>query len=196
MKIRIFALAGATALALIAPAAQASDATGWYVDVAGGWDHLGDIKTTFGSVSQKGETDDSMLLTGAWGYRFESRIRLEGEIGWDHHNISTVGTNGHVEVGSALANIAYDVPLSPRWDLSIGGGVGGGRASFSASGVGFGFNGSPTGLMYQGFAGVAYSLADNVDLTVDFRYRKSDVSETFGTTKFSGFNEEAVMVGL
>ena len=45
MKIRTIALAGVAVLALSGPAA-ASDATGWYLGLGAGWDHMGNIKTS------------------------------------------------------------------------------------------------------------------------------------------------------
>ena len=39
MKIRMIALAGVAALALSGPA-LAGEATGWYVDLSGGYDHM------------------------------------------------------------------------------------------------------------------------------------------------------------
>src|SRR5690348_7403661 len=46
MKFRTIALAGVTALALCGPAA-ASDATGWYLGLGAGWDHLGNFRVKY-----------------------------------------------------------------------------------------------------------------------------------------------------
>src|SRR5215469_11109550 len=92
MKIRTIALAGVAALALTGPA-LASDATGWYVDVSGGLDHMVPVRVEiaplpppapqFPASQFKAPLNNSALVTGAWGYRFHDRIRVEGEIGYD-----------------------------------------------------------------------------------------------------------------
>ena len=46
MKLRMIALAGVAALALSGPAA-ASNATGWYLGLGAGWDHMGNVEATY-----------------------------------------------------------------------------------------------------------------------------------------------------
>jgi outer membrane protein OmpA-like peptidoglycan-associated protein len=210
MKIRMMALAGVAAVALAGPA-SASDATGWYGDLSGGWDSMGDFKVTDVTLGESANigTKDTALVTGAFGYRFQDRLRLEGEIGWDTHGVESSNytgiTGGHAQVTSFLANAAYDVPLSQRWDFSFGGGVGAGQVNWELTDPSGSISSTQTGFMWQGFAGVAYSLSHNVDLTLDFRYRQVKVSKEYvvcvdcegsTTLKVTGLNEEAVMVGI
>ena len=84
MKIRMIALAGVAALALSGPA-LAGEATGWYVDLSGGYDHMGQFTShdVASTLETKVETDNAGLITGAWGYKFHDHIRVEGEFGWD-----------------------------------------------------------------------------------------------------------------
>jgi opacity protein-like surface antigen len=123
MKIRMIALAGVAAVALAGPA-SASDATGWYLGLGAGWDHLGQVKELYtpGAHVIKQDTDDSALVVGSVGYRFADRVRLEAEIGWDRHDATgdamgsgvPAGTSngGRATITSALFNAAYDIPLA------------------------------------------------------------------------------------
>ena len=127
MKIRMMALAGVALLALAAPAA-ASDATGWYGDITGGWDHLGNLTIAGSKVA----TQDSALVTGAIGYRFADRIRFEGEFGWDQHDAQT-SSNGHLRLLTGMLNAAYDWQLAPKWDFTLGAGAGFGSGEIQTS---------------------------------------------------------------
>ena len=91
MKIRMIALAGVAALALSGPA-LAGEATGWYVDLSGGYDHMGQFTSHDISSAQevKVETDNGGLITGAWGYKFHDHIRVEGEFGYLHYTTDTI----------------------------------------------------------------------------------------------------------
>src|SRR5277367_2484104 len=100
MKARMFALAGVALLALVGPAA-ASDATGWYLDLGAGFDHMGNLKVSPDTGSEmKIDTANSALVEGAWGYRFPDRLRVEGEVGWDNHSVDGTGTTdgGHARI--------------------------------------------------------------------------------------------------
>ena len=165
MKIRMIALAGVAALALSGPA-LASDATGWYVDLSGGYDHLGQVTVhdVTAVTESKVGTDNAALVTGAWGYKFHDHLRLEGEIGWDKHNANGGGT---LQNTSFLLNAAYDEPLSDKWTFTFGAGAGVGITDSSIPNV----DATRTGYTYQGFAGFAYSIHRNIDLTIDWRYR-------------------------
>jgi outer membrane protein OmpA-like peptidoglycan-associated protein len=211
MKIRMIALAGVAALLFAGPA-QASDATGWYLGIAGGWDRLNniDLKATTGGVTidNRLKTDNSFLVTGAFGYRFRSHFRLEFEAGYTPHTFKDAdlgGTiyGGNARIASALGNIVYDIPLSDRFDLSIGGGAGMGRGDIDVhSGAIDLAEGGHTGFMWQGLVGASYSLTHNVDLTLDWRYRSLMLNKSYptsfirSTVKVGNPNEQAVMLGL
>jgi OOP family OmpA-OmpF porin len=212
MKIRMVALAGVAALALTGPA-FAGDETGWYVDLSGGYDHMVPIRVTDSTINetQKIPLDNTALVTGAWGYRFHDRIRLEGEIGYDSHQIASnqYDASGHLSILSFLANIAYDVPLSRKWDLSFGVGAGTGIAHGSATEDGDTLSDTQAGYMWQGFVGFAYSIRENVDLTLDWRYRSLSINKRFSNDygdcirvacaddiHIKDTDEQAVMVGI
>ena len=224
MKARMLALAGVALIALAGPAA-ASDAQGWYLDIGAGWDHMGNLEAPQSPFLQVGptkptplvkyNTGNSALVTGSIGFRFPARIRTEVEIGWTNHDVdSTVYTKGdEAQIVSLLYNVAYDLPITDRWDFTLGAGLGIGDGAINiplvndeghlASGVNQGF-------MWQAMAGFNYSLTDNIDLTFDWRYRSlsvnryytSDVSlipnnplGRFGE-QIRDLNEQAFMFGI
>ncbi|MGD0141820.1 MAG: outer membrane beta-barrel protein, partial [Rhizomicrobium sp.] len=156
MKIRMMALAGVAALALTGPA-LASDATGWYLGVTGGYDHMGqvEIRQSNPTFDFNVKTQDSGLWTGTFGYKFDRHIRFEGEVGYNRHNLDTTvlpsGTySGHTSTLSAMANLFYDYPLSDRWTFSFGAGAGIGSNDtlFAAPGPIDGLDGTRQGFMW------------------------------------------------
>ncbi len=219
MKIRMIALAGVAALALAGPAA-ASDATGWYLGLGAGWDHLGQAKELFtpGSHVIKQDTDDSALVVGSVGYRFADRVRLEVEIGWDRHDATgdTFGSGvpagttngGRLTAYSAMFNAAYDVPLTKRWAWEVGAGFGVGRADADLSATTPGpftvttVTGKHAGYEWQFMTGPTFSINDNLDLSLEYRYRSLSVTKAYGTgfvafsPQLKNLNEQALMVGV
>src|SRR5580698_8111088 len=201
MKIRMIALAGVAALALAGPA-SASDATGWYLGLGAGWDNMGNYGVHYnmgGPINNdKYSTSDTALFVGSVGYKFNNHIRLEGEIGYDSRTVGreavdgdpvgaeeAAGSGGHMSITSAMLNAAYDIPLSERWDFSIGGGLGVGadKVHNTVNGTLDSLqNGREHGFMWQGIAGLSYSLNPHVDLTLDYRYRGLEVDHSYGTS--------------
>ena len=112
MKIRMIALAGVAVLALTG-SALAGEATGWYVDLSGGYDHMGQftIQNNLTLAEGKVQTDNAGLITGAWGYKFHDHVRVEGEIGWVNHNV-TSGTAVRPRITSFMLNVGLRCPLS------------------------------------------------------------------------------------
>ena len=91
-----------------------------------------------------------------------------------------------------MLNIAYDVPLAPKWDFSFGGGAGTGVGNIEALNTPVPVNGAEFGYMYQGFAGFAYSLRRNIDITFDWRYRDLALNKKFGgAVEVKDTNEQA-----
>ncbi|HEY5336727.1 MAG TPA: outer membrane beta-barrel protein, partial [Rhizomicrobium sp.] len=204
MKIRMIALAGVAALALSGPAV-ASDATGWYLGLGAGWDHMGQFTQGFnpGHINIKTGTQDSALIAGTFGYKFTNNLRLEDEIGYDRHAVDQTGFGGRNTILSDMLNVMWDVPLSSRWTFTLGGGVGVGRADVNVnSGALTYLDGKKRGFMYQGIAGFAYSLTDNVDITLDYRYRDLVVNKDYATSfvnftaRARDLHERVAMVGV
>jgi len=214
----MLALTGVALVALAGPAA-ASDAQGWYLNLGGGFDHMGNIEVPQsplldgnGNKIDKINTGNSALVEGAIGFRFPNRIRFETEVGYTNHSIDSTGptTGGEDKILSFLFNLAYDLPITDRWDFTFGAGIGTGDANedIPLAGGGHLATGTNQGYMWQALAGFNYSLLDNLDVTVDWRYRSlsvnrfytSNVSIAPGATHFGeqvrDLNEQVVMFGL
>ena len=211
MKCRIIALAGIAVVALMGPAA-ASNTTGWYLGLGAGWDNLDSIKGKLvpngggpALLAGKFGVDDSALVTGAIGYRFASRVRLEAEAGYGPHDIRGAGYRGHADILSFMANVAYDYQLSDRWDFMFGGGAGVGIDDVSIRTPAPSFiyaSGNNSNFMWQAMAGFNYSIDDEVDLYLDYRYRSLDPTNRYATS-LAGYhadldnsNENVVTAGL
>src|SRR6185437_10460545 len=134
MTIRSIALAGVAALALATPAV-ASEATGWYLGLGAGWDTMElahyNNSTIAPPLEVKVPYHDDVLGTAALGYKWgDSGFRTELEIGYEQRGLNSKSlfgptAKGGMQLGSAMFNAVYDVPLG-WWGLtaSIGGGVG------------------------------------------------------------------------
>ena len=197
MKMKMIALAGVAALALSGPAV-ASDAHGWYLGLGVGWDRMGSFVDRDDDVNYSLQTSDTALFVCSVGYRFADRIRLEGEVGYDRHGIKSDSGGGHIAITSFLLNATYDTKLSQKWDLTLGGGVGVGNVDAADS---YHFDGSKRGFMWQAIGGFAYSINDNLDLTLDYRYREVSVNRDFpcgdcDTARLKNINEQVAMVGI
>ncbi|MBV9572106.1 MAG: OmpA family protein [Alphaproteobacteria bacterium] len=217
MKLRTIVLAGIAAAAIAGPAA-ASDATGWYLGLGAGWDTLGSFHVKFqnGGPTDRLTSSDTGLFLGTVGYRLPLGLRLEMEIGWDRHDVSGADVlltparvDGRISNLTGMVNAIYDWHLTPQWDLSLGMGAGIDRIDLNTNAGGFAYaDGRETGYGYQGLVGVSYSITDNVDLSLDWRYRSFSVDKNFGTafgagvpfTRFGAHlndnNEQAVMFGV
>ncbi|MGA7714099.1 MAG: OmpA family protein [Rhizomicrobium sp.] len=233
MKIRSIALAGAAVLALSVPAA-ASDATGWYVGLGIGWDTMSKYSEVFTPntgpapvVTFKVKPDGTALFIGSFGYRFDSHFRIEDEIGYDSHTTSggtlisggpaqlvvgggtyangaAVPFKGHSTVESDFVNLVYDIPVSHKWDVSIGAGVGMASVGIKTFDTlnNLYISGAKVGIAYQGIVGVNYSVSDYTDISLDYRYRVFSDDNSYYTpcpgytAKVKDLNEQALMLSV
>lgn len=178
MVLRTMMLAGVAAL-LVSPALAAD---GWYLGLGAGWDHLKDPTVVGFGIDGKLKAKDSAIIAGTVGYKFDAPFRVELETAWDRHStgdFTTGGLNfpsdGHAETRSAMVNAIYDVHLLPRIRLSLGAGAGIGsdRIKFdNPSGAGHFSTGTGVKFMWQGIGGLTYEASRNLDLFIDYHYRK------------------------
>ena len=182
---------------------------GGSVGAGAGFDRLGNVEevSAFPGNATVG-TDNAALITGEIGYRFPDRLRLEGEFGWDQHDLKDTSFSGedfsgHVSTFSFLANVAYDFPLSSKWDFTLGAGAGVGDFDVKASGAGGNStSGSNQGFMYQGFAGFDYWIRRDISVNLDWRYRDLTENEnyTFDNGAFpyriKAIHDQALMLSL
>src|SRR5258708_4509058 len=134
MKLRPMALAGTAILALSTPALAQNP--GWYLGLGVGYDQLESVQSRTNtnppsnvSTSYLGDA----IYLGSAGYKWDSGIRLELELGFDAHDASKSvasgstftkpALSGGTSTSSALLNFIYDWDFGNRWGLSLGGGV-------------------------------------------------------------------------
>ena len=183
-------LLAAAALAAIASPAVARDHE-WYVGVEGG--AIRPQKTHFdysavrngtqinvpGGVSIKHKTGIDADVIG--GYDF-GLIRAEAEIGYKRAGFKnatqafgTYNVNGHTSVLSSMGNVLLDFGAGSGVRFYIGGGAGVARVKYDISASSLGL-GTPNlvdrkaKFAYQGIAGVAFPISENIDLGLKYRY--------------------------
>jgi outer membrane protein OmpA-like peptidoglycan-associated protein len=176
---------------------------GWYADIGGGWDNLDHIRVNGASTPTNLKTGNGVLVLGALGYKFGG-FRIEMEPGWDRHGLDSVEAGGgsapiggHVRVLSAMANGLYDIPLGPRFKISLGAGAGIGGARLEATDP---FIGTLTenrhGFMWQGIGGISYALTPTLDLGIDYRYRSLQAHFDDGRLHSGNINEQVVLASF
>jgi opacity protein-like surface antigen len=166
---------------------------GWYVGLGAGYDRADAVEAYVPGFGVLGtaHTDAAALITGSFGYRFPDRIRVEGEFGWDSHNVSGGGSARNI---SLLANAAYDFKLGPKWDYTIGAGAGVGELNAKVGG----FSDTHQGFMWQAFTGFDYWIRRDVSVNLDWRYRSlSENAGFFGAdVHFKNLHEQALMLSV
>ncbi len=180
---------------------------GWYLGLGGGWDNRNNTQIN-DSLGNNGhlETNDNAIALGSFGYRLpQLPLRLEFEGGYTWHDINGFVENGtgfpakgHANLGHALFNAVYDLPIAPRWALSVGAGAGAGFADYSTNVIAGSLN--KNGFMWQGIGGISYHLAPNIDLFTDYRYRDAQTGTSVNVAgdnvRIHGITENAVVAGF
>jgi opacity protein-like surface antigen len=182
MKVRLLAMATCAATSLISPALAAD---GWYLGLGGGWDGQNGYRITSepapGTLNSKVGSSDDAIGAAAIGYAWDNGWRLENEFAYTQHSIDLNGTgtfaaDGGNQITSDLINLVYDIPLSDTVKFTVGGGLGIGwfRGSLTTSGTDFDiFRGGNTAFQWQAIAGLSVSVAPNVDLFGEYRFRQN-----------------------
>jgi len=207
MSIRAILLAGAAVLTLAAPA-QAGE--GWYLGLGAGWDMLNHVHISGAGLDGGLRTSDTGIVEATAGYNFGD-FRLEAETAWDRHRagsfesggVITPVDDGHLEMRSALLNGIYDIPVLPRFHISVGAGAGIGSdtikfyyppllSTFS--------NGDRMRFMWQALGGLSFAASPNLDLFVEYHYRDltsaASGSPLLGPIRSHNVNEQAVLAGF
>lgn len=200
MSIRAGLLSAAaltTALGVAGSASADPTHQGWYIGLEGGWsivDNTSLIGAGYSSIDF--EDDYATFVTvgqasGNW--------RWELELGYRTNDIDLINgvnvTDGELNEWSGFVNARYGIPLSKRWVLDLGAGVGIDHAVFDDH---IGRRDDDTVLGVQGLAGLTYRVTDHWDLAVNYRamwagspeYRISPVVSGMDLTK------QAITVGL
>lgn len=187
MTFKQFILLGAATLAL-APAALAEPNTGWYLGLEGGVNRTSDTDADFVTDSvlppDSGPVnlsfDDGWVGFGTAGYAFPGNWRVEAELGYRHNNVDAVtptfvdgpsSNRGELRTASLMGNVIYDIPFTPRFKASLGAGAGAVHREFND---GFLVKDHDTQFAYQGIAGLSYAISSGTELTMNYRYLRSE----------------------
>ena len=208
MRVKSFVLGGAIALASTLPAG-AGNFDGWYIGLEGGgnWNSDNDAgfataPPLFAPVTVEFDTGWAALAT--MGYAFQnSGWRIEGEFGYRHNDVDAIAgtaTNGELTSETLMANVLYDFKLMERLTLSVGAGAGAEHSTFDDGVID---QDEDYNFAYQGIAGLSYAVSPRLDLTMNYRYLRTDESSYqgahFAHTDYYALDEgekQTVTIGL
>jgi outer membrane protein OmpA-like peptidoglycan-associated protein len=209
----------ATALAAVAtlaaaPAALADGTDGWYFTAGAGVNYVPDLKIHNSQPAvgpTKTESDLGMTILAGGGYAF-GPWRAEAEVGWRENGNDKVTTpgfgqgsgGGDIEPWSLMINGYYDIDTGTKFTPYLGLGVGmvdltgkiaeGGTTITDMGRTGFG---------YQGIAGVAYKVNDQLSIKGEYRYLATletdlpdDSSSVGAGTAKMTYQSHALLVGF
>jgi outer membrane protein OmpA-like peptidoglycan-associated protein len=183
------AVLAALATALAATAASAQDTRpreqylvmprGPYLGLGAGVNIMEDNDTRFGTVDSKTKYDVGPAGLVSLGYGFPFGLRLELEGGYRSNGVSDVdgaSGDGRMEIGSAMLNAIYDVPL-PTFGIPViphvGAGVGWAHLwnrSLPHGPGGATVKGQDDTIAFQGIAGLDYVVTPQLVAGIDYRY--------------------------
>lgn len=204
-------LLAVAAAALLATPAQADQHRGWYVGAGGGasFTESSDAKVPAGTL--KPDYDTGYVVNGNLGYAWGNGLRTEAELGYRNSDLDKVtgpgtgaATGGSLGVLNTMFNALYDIDTGTFVTPYVGGGIG--YASISpdkntnAGFPGGGYDGDEGAFAYQAIGGLAFAVADNMDLTVDYRYLRA-LEETYtsyaaGSSVKTAYASHNVLAGL
>jgi len=207
MRARTLLLGTAAALSL-GGAAQAAPFHGWYVGLEGGADwvqekdfvvHLPLGTTHHAQLSFK----TGWALLASVGYAFDKHWRVEGEFGYRSNNLDKTAliggpptaAHGDLRELTVMANVLYDIPLAPKWDLSIGGGIGGDDALLKFNTL----SDNTWKFAYQGIAGLNHAIGQRSQVFLDYRFltdTKPVFSNSAVSLDFNDLHKHTVTIGF
>jgi len=200
MTLRSLALTSAAlcaAIPVLVPA-NAADDRGWYVGLGSGLNLASNLRLTENPVVIGGtvyrpssiERDDAWRGSLAVGYAWGNNLRLEAEFGYSDPAIRGVIVNGtHVPVSGAdlseitlFGNAIYDLPITDRLSLPLGGGLGLGltRLETGADKI------TANGFAFQAITGLTYHWNEHVDFAFDYRYVQITGLDYYGSRSDGG----------
>jgi OmpA-OmpF porin, OOP family len=180
--------------ALVAGGAGTANAEGWYgrADVGYGIGGEADVETAPRPMDLKSDMTQGVGL----GYAFDSGLRFEGELSHRFNQITPdvgVVTDGDIHAWAGMLNGYYDFNSGGDVQPYLGVGVGVARLNGTANGP-YAFNDTDTRLAFQGMAGLAFSLSEQLSLDVGYRYFVARNAE-FGARTVD-YDAQSVNVGL
>ncbi len=202
----ITVVSGGTALAQQQPSSSTRFFQGLYLSGGLGAHQTEDADVSGGGLNLDAETDTGFAGLAGVGLELgATNFRVELEGGYretEIDDISGLPGNGDVDTLSLMGNVFYDIGLTEKLDISIGGGLGIANVDLDNAGV-FGasvINDDDWGLAWQLGAGGAYALNERLKLTLDYRFLNIEDLD-FPTSPNIGaldvdYQDHAVFVGL
>ena len=176
MKMKHLVLSAAL-IALLPFAAQAQSKSGVYVSLGAGWNKLLDADVKNNGITGKATFDDGYAVLGAVGYAYGNGFRTEFEAGYRNNQLKSLqvgavraNDKGSYSAMSGMANLIYGMDfgsISPY----IGVGAGVARLGLDTNTTSLGrISDQDMQFAYQGIAGIAFGITDNVKLDLGYRY--------------------------
>lgn len=171
LKHFLMAASASTALVLAAGAAQAGpERHGWYFGLEAGWNAVGDTSLPGAGFNDlQFENERGYFLT--LGHEFDGMWRLELEGGYRHNDLEKVNfapaSHGDLRQYTAFLNVRKDIPISNKWLIDFGLGVGFDNARFEDT---LSHKDGDTTFAGQAIAGLTYRLTDHWDISATYRY--------------------------
>lgn len=159
-----------------------------------------------GAADAEVEFDNGWAAMVTGGYAWGNGLRTELEFGYRDTDVDSVSPgglegDGSVNALSAMANVLYEFDFGIGLKPYLGAGIGIARVEaedVTAAGVGVTDDGDVS-WAWQGIAGAAYGVSDNLDLTVDYRYFQApdvQLGLAGGLEGDTDYTNHAIMVGL
>ena len=198
---------------LLASAANAAP-TGWYVGISAGGNWLDETEDNanfaggpYAPTNEFIETDASLTVLANIGYRWDSfRLEFEGGYRSNDGNVRfgaiPLASTADVMQWTAMANAYVDIPLSPKWTLSAGGGIGLNSVELDSGYFLLGTSQTDTVFAGQLIAQLSYDVSPDMQLYVDYHYTMTSDPEFenifFGLVEHNRFEitNHAVLIGL
>jgi OOP family OmpA-OmpF porin len=210
-------LCGVSTLALLNSPAMAQEGS-WYAGIDGYGTFLGNETATRRNLNVTNSYNTGGGFAGRFGYDF-GMLRLETELGKHYNNLGRLEVNTDTTLGLATGNatagrthstyymfnmvvdfdsLADDMAIEPF----VGGGLGVATVKLQqlTGNLGSAYvNSSDDALAYQAFAGVRTSLAENVDLSLRYRFMSTndgDPLDRLGNSFKSSYDVHDIGLGI
>lgn len=210
-------LCGVSAISLLGAPVNAQEGN-WYAGIDGYGTFLGNETATRSNLDVTNSYNTGGGFAGRFGYDF-GMIRLETELGKHYNNLGRLEVNTDATLGLATGNATAGRTHSTHYmfnavfDLDsltgdmaiepfIGGGLGVATVKLQqlTGNVASAYvNSSDDALAYQAFAGVRTPLADNIDLSLKYRFmgtNDGDPIDRLGNSFKSSYDVHDIGLGI
>lgn len=208
---RSLALAASTiALAAVAGSPALAQDQGPYVAFGGGYVIPNESELDYSGAGAppdaEVEWDNGWAAMLAGGYAWGNGLRTELEMSYRDNDVDSITPNptgaasdGSVNALSFMANALYEFDFGIGLKPYLGAGIGMARVEMEDVGLGgTQIEDGETSWAWQGIAGAAYGVSENVDVTLDYRYFSApdvELNATAGSVD-TDYENHTIMVGL